>query len=235
MANRYRIAWARRLPARMVRAALQLLAYGVITILVGRPRVSGRENIAHLRGPLVLAANHSSHLDTTLVLNALPLRQRQRTLVVAAADYFYSDRVRAALVTLAFGTIPVERGSQSSDESTDRMHRLLEEGWSLLLYPEGTRSRDGRMGDLHIGAAYLAASHGVPLVPIGIIGTHEALPPGSWWPRRGDIRVRIGAAIDVGRSLPEGSRSEHDGRRDDLQQMTDQLAARLRQLAEQLP
>lgn len=197
MATRYRTAWARRLPARVMRVVLQLVCSGVITALAGRPRVEGREHVAGLPGPLVVAANHSSHLDTTVVLNALPLRHRQRTLVVAAADYFYTDRIRAGIVSLAFGTIPVERGPASSTESTDRMHRLLEDGWNLLLYPEGTRSRDGRMGELQTGAAYLACTHHVPLVPIGVLGTHASLPPGAILPRRSRIRVRIGAPLDA--------------------------------------
>lgn len=220
MAQRYRTAWARRLPARMVREALHLAWAALVRIVVGPTHVFGREHIDDLEPPIVIVANHSSHLDTPVILNALPLRHRQRTLVVAAADYFYSDRLRAALVSLAFGTIPVERGPASTTESTDRMHRLLEEGWNLLLYPEGTRSRSGRMGELHTGAAHLAGEHGLPLMPIGITGTHASLPPGSWRPRRHEIHVRFGRPLDVTDD-------------DDYHAVTDRLARALQELTGQ--
>lgn len=186
--------WARRLPARAVRVALHLFGLGVLGLLVGRPRIYGAHRLRRLPGPVVIAANHSSHLDTPYLLSCLPLRHRHSTVVVAAADYFYSNAAKATAVSLAFGTVPVERQGDKSD-STARIHRLLDQGWNILLYPEGTRSRDGRMGPLHKGAAMLAEQHEAPLVPVGIHGTHEALPPGSRWPRRHPITVRIGDPI----------------------------------------
>lgn len=188
------LSWARTLPARAVRVGLHLGGLGVLGLLVGRPRIYGADRLRRLPGPVVIAANHSSHLDTPYLLSCLPLRHRHNTVVVAAADYFYSNTLKATLVSLAFGTIPVERKGEKS-ASTARIHRLLDQGWNILLYPEGTRSRDGIINPLHKGAAMLAEQHEAALVPVGIHGTHEALPPGTSWPRRHPITVRIGEPV----------------------------------------
>lgn len=215
MATKKDLPWARRLPARIIRVGLHLIGLGVLGALVGRPRIYGADRLRAVPGPVVLAANHSSHLDTPYLLSCLPLRHRQRTLVLAAADYFYDNAVKAAAVSLAFGTVPVERRGDST-ESTRLMHRLLDEGWNILLYPEGSRSRDGRIGQLHKGAAFLAHSHRAALVPVGVHGTWEALPPGSWWPRRSRVTVCIGDPLPW----------EHD-----VAQLTDELDRRLRELS----
>ncbi len=148
-------------------------------------RASGREKLEHLRGPVILVANHASHLDTPVILSALPRRLRKRTVVAAAADYFYRNRMVASLVSLVFNTVPIERrrgGGMSRNGG--HLDQLLDQGWSLLLYPEGTRSRDGMPGPLRRGAAVLAASHNLTIVPIRVTGTAEAMPPGRFWPRR---------------------------------------------------
>ena len=211
----YPTSWARRIPARIVRVIALFSAVTSVRVLTGRARFVGREHLERVDVPVVLAANHSSHLDTPFILSALPLRHRHRTVVVAAADYFYADWLRATFVSLMFGTIPVERDEGASSESTARMHRLLETRWNLLLYPEGTRSRDGDIGELHLGAARFAIEHEIPLVPIGVTGTHASLPPGSWWPRRSNIVVRMGSPLQ-----PAG----------DAQELTARLDAALRAL-----
>lgn len=213
-AGRIRTAWSRRPPARVAREMILMVVLGPIVRFLGRPRVTGRSALADLARPVVFAANHSSHVDTPTLLIALPARWRRRTLVVAAADYFYADEVRGAAVSLAFGTIPIERSGGVSEESAARMHRLITQGWCLLLYPEGTRSRDGTLGTLHRGAAALATAHQVPLVPIGLIGTHEVLPKGRSWFRRHPITVRIGEPL-----APGGP--------DDVDALTDRLRAAL--------
>lgn len=194
MDTRDDLSWARRLPARAVRVGLHLAGLGVLGALVGRPRIEGADRLRRLPGPVVIAANHSSHLDTPYLLSCLPLRHRHNTVVVAAADYFYDNAMKATAVSLAFGTIPVERKGEKS-KSTARIHRLLDQGWNILLYPEGTRSRDAKINHLHKGAAMLAEEHNAPLVPVGIHGTYEALPPGARWPRRHPITVRIGEPV----------------------------------------
>ena len=140
---------------------------------------------SRLPHPVILVANHSSHLDTPTILRALPLQWRQRTAVAAAADYFYKKRARRELVALIFNTVPLARnGGGVGNGSTEHVDRLIDQRWNLLMFPEGTRSRDGRLGKMRSGAAAIAQQHGIPIVPIYVKGTHEAMPPGRNWPKK---------------------------------------------------
>jgi 1-acyl-sn-glycerol-3-phosphate acyltransferase len=150
-----------------------------------RRRTTGREQLAHVKGPVILVANHASHIDTPVILAALPRRLRKRTAVAAAADYFYRNRVVAWLVSMLFNTVPIERkGGGGLSRSGSHLDKLLDQGWSLLLYPEGTRSRSGGTGRVRRGAAVLAANHKLSIVPIRVTGTAQAMPPGRLWPKR---------------------------------------------------
>jgi 1-acyl-sn-glycerol-3-phosphate acyltransferase len=137
-----------------------------------------------LEPPVIFVANHSSHLDTPTILRALPLKWRQRTAVAAAADYFYTKRAVAHAVALIFNTVPIMRRSGNGTGSTESVDSLIDQRWNVLLFPEGTRSRDGRLGKMRSGAAVLAQQHKVPIVPIYVKGTHDAMPPGRNWPKR---------------------------------------------------
>ena len=155
-------------------------------------RATGREKLATLKPPVILVANHASHMDTPVILSALPRRLRKRTAVVAAADYFYRNRLVASLVSLIFNTVPIERrgGSGLGKEDPSHLDSLLDEGWNLLLYPEGTRSRSGGLGRVRRGAAVLASTHNLSIIPIRVTGTAEAMPPGQLWPKRLHGRLR---------------------------------------------
>jgi 1-acyl-sn-glycerol-3-phosphate acyltransferase len=150
-----------------------------------RRRSTGREEIAGVKGPVILVANHRSHIDTPIILAALPRRLRKRTVVGAAADYFYKNKLVALIVSFIFNTVPLERKGGGMDKlATDHVDKLLKKGWSLLLYPEGTRSRSGGPGRVRRGAAVLAERHNLPIVPIRVSGTRDAMPPGRFWPKR---------------------------------------------------
>src|SRR5918912_3578977 len=177
--------WARCAPARLARESILQGFFGPVMAWYVKRRVAGREVFADVRPPVVFVANHSSHMDTPAILRALPRAWRQRTAVAAAADYFYKKRWVAATVSLMFSTVPISRrGGGMEQGAADHLHRLLRQRWNLLLYPEGTRSRDGARGKLHSGAAVLAAAHGVAIMPIHVSGTREAMPPGRSWPKR---------------------------------------------------
>jgi 1-acyl-sn-glycerol-3-phosphate acyltransferase len=126
-----------------------------------------------------------------VILAALPRRLRKRTAVAAAADYFYKNRLVAAAVSLVFNTVPIERrgGGGMGKNGGGHLDNLLDQGWNLLLYPEGTRTRDGDPGRVRRGAAVLAAAHNLSIVPIRVTGTREAMPPGRLWPKR--IRGKV--------------------------------------------
>jgi 1-acyl-sn-glycerol-3-phosphate acyltransferase len=177
--------WARCAPARLARETILSGFFGPMMAWYVKRRIEGREVFAGERPPVVFVANHSSHMDTPAILRALPRAWRQRTAVAAAADYFYRKRWVAAAVSLMFSTVPISRRGGGMDKgAADHLHRLLRQRWNLLLYPEGTRSRDGSRGKLHSGAAVLAAAHDVAILPIYVEGTREAMPPGRSWPRR---------------------------------------------------
>jgi 1-acyl-sn-glycerol-3-phosphate acyltransferase len=154
--------------------------------MYARLDVFGRERFGDVPPPVVLVANHSSHLDTPTILRALPLKWRQRTAVAAAADYFYKKRAVANAVALIFNTVPIMRrgGGGVGNGAFDHVDRLIDQRWNLLIFPEGTRSRDGSLGRLRSGAAVIAQAHSIPIIPIRVKGTHDAMPPGRNWPKR---------------------------------------------------
>jgi 1-acyl-sn-glycerol-3-phosphate acyltransferase len=182
-------------------------------------RVSGLEVLDGVRGPVVFVANHSSHLDAPLVLTTLPEQWRRWTAVAAAADYFFDTVPRAVGSTMAFSTFPMERrGGGGASLATD----LLLEGWSVLVFPEGTRSADGWAGEFRHGAAHLALACRAPVVPIGIRGSFPAMPRGRAWPVPGrpPVRVRYGPPV-----LP--------GEQDDAGTLTDRLHAEIARLLDE--
>src|SRR4051812_39681201 len=197
------VPWARCAPARMVRESILQFVLAPLMDVYMRPRVIGREVFRRLPHPVILVANHSSHLDTPTILRALPLPWRQRTAVAAAADYFYKKRGVKELVALVFNTVPLSReGGGIGNGSTAHVDKLIDQRWNLLMFPEGTRSRDGELHKLRSGAAAIAQQHGIPIVPIYVKGTHDAMPPGINWPkkrwllaRRYRVEVHFGAPI----------------------------------------
>ncbi|MGH4012513.1 MAG: lysophospholipid acyltransferase family protein [Pseudonocardiaceae bacterium] len=191
-------AWARSAPVGVLRSALQRGVLKPVTWSQTRPVVHGREYLDAVRGPAIFVANHSSHLDTPLILGSLPPRITEKLAVGAAADYFFDSRTRAAATTLLFNAFPVER--RGSRKGRSLAANLVDEGWSLLLYPEGSRTVDGWLTTFKLGAAQLCATKKVPAVPIALRGTFAAMPRGRRWPRPGRPRVtvRIGRPLHIG-------------------------------------
>ena len=186
--RRLDVPWARSAPSRAVRAALLVFVLGPLIAYYVRARRRGHEQLAQLTGPVVLVSNHSSHLDTPAILRALPPAWRRRTVVAAAADRFYQRRFVASGVSLLFNTVPLSRAGGGAD-ALEHIQELVGDGWNLLIYAEGTRSRDGSVGRMHSGAALVAQRHQIPIVPVRVTGTRAAMPPGASWPHR--IRGRL--------------------------------------------
>jgi 1-acyl-sn-glycerol-3-phosphate acyltransferase len=177
------VPWTRSAPASRARELVICGVLGPLMDLYTRRRVIGRRVLDGLSGPAVFVANHNSHMDTPAILRALPGRWRRRTAVAAATDYFYAKRRNAVSASLVFGTVPLDRtsGAGVGPGQTAHLDRLISEGGSLLVFPEGTRSHDGRVGRLRSGAALLAAEHDLPIVPIYVSGTRDAMPRGHHW------------------------------------------------------
>ena len=184
------VSWARCGYARALREGLLTFVLGPMIDVYVRRRTAGREVLDRATPPVIFVANHSSHLDTPTILRAIPRKWRNRTAVAAAADYFYKSRWKASGVALLFNTVPLGRnGGGLGNGATDHVDRIIGQGWNLVMFPEGTRSRDGSIGKVRSGAAVIAAQHGIDIVPIYVKGTHDAMPPGQNWPRRRDGRL----------------------------------------------
>jgi 1-acyl-sn-glycerol-3-phosphate acyltransferase len=182
-------AWARSRPAVALRGVLRRGLLRPVTWSQTAPVVEGIEYLENLQGPVVFVANHSSHLDAPLIVSSLPRRFADRLAVGAAADYFFDARVRAAATVLFFNAFPVER--HGSRRLRSLAVELLDEGWSLLLFPEGTRSEDGWMSAFKPGTAQLCVSKGVPVVPVALRGAYAAMPRGRNWPVPGRPRISV--------------------------------------------
>jgi 1-acyl-sn-glycerol-3-phosphate acyltransferase len=178
------VPWARSWAAGVAREDFLRFVLGPIMDFYARRRSTGRERLAGLKGPVILVANHGSHMDTPVILSALPRRLRKRTAVAAAADYFYRNKAVASLVSLLFNTVPIERRGGGITKGGGHLDKLLDQGWNLLLYPEGTRKHGEGTGRVRRGAAVLAAAHNLAIVPIRVTGTRDAMPPGRIWPKR---------------------------------------------------
>lgn len=186
----YDTTWSRSPAARLARAMLVDNLTRPFVHLVASPKVIGAEHLDPVEGPVIFASNHSSHLDTAIVLSSLPVRFRHHVVVAAAADYFFDRRWKADLWSLVLGTIPMER-ARVNRRSADLAAELLADGWSLVIFPEGGRTEDGWGQEFRGGAAYLAKRCDVPVVPVHLHGVRPIFPKGGSRLRPGAVEVRF--------------------------------------------
>ncbi|MEM1184036.1 MAG: lysophospholipid acyltransferase family protein [Planctomycetota bacterium] len=177
--------------------ALDALALGarVWFTLYHRLSIGGLENVPR-SGPLVIAANHASHFDAPLLLSCLPSSLRPTLYPVAASDTFFVSPPRSALATGFINALPIRRGRACREALGALRDRLIGEPCTLIVFPEGTRSRTGQASRLRDGIGALVAGADVPVVPCRIDGTHQALPPGVRLPRAVKIGVTFKAPIN---------------------------------------
>jgi 1-acyl-sn-glycerol-3-phosphate acyltransferase len=189
--------WSRRRPAMAAREVAQKGALQPLFRSQVRTQVEGLDVLQRVEGPVIFVANHASHLDTPLILLSLPDEWRRRTAVAAAADYFFDTWWRAVGSSLFFNTFPLDRRGGTMAATPGE---VLADGWSLVIFPEGTRSTDGWMGKFRMGAAFLAKEYGVPVVPVAHRGTYAAMPRGQDWPSRGrrQLTIRFGEPLVAG-------------------------------------
>jgi 1-acyl-sn-glycerol-3-phosphate acyltransferase len=190
-------AWARSGPARAAREGILRYVFKPLVWAETDPAVEGLDTFDGIDPPVLFVANHASHIDTPLFLCSLPRSWREKTAVAAAADYFFDVWWRAATTALVFNTFPIERTGGKRATTTAR--KLIEEGWNLLVFPEGTRSKDGWLGRWRHGAARLAIEYQVPVVPVVLRGTYAAMPRGRSWPLKGraPVSVRFGPPLHL--------------------------------------
>ncbi|NYE37534.1 1-acyl-sn-glycerol-3-phosphate acyltransferase [Nocardioides cavernae] len=180
---------------------LYTVAHGVIPPLVRavwRPRVEGIEHVP-TSGPVIVASNHLSFFDSVVIPVVVP----RKVVFLAKSDYFTGSGVKGTFTRAWFeglGMLPVDRDdTRAAIASLDTALEVLGRGEAFGIYPEGTRSRDGRLYRGRTGVAHLALTSGAPVLPVGLTGTEDIQPVGTNRPRVGrvDVTVRFGEPIRV--------------------------------------
>jgi 1-acyl-sn-glycerol-3-phosphate acyltransferase len=156
-----------------------------------RLTIVGRENLPR-EGSYIIVANHASHLDTPTILSALPLRKLHRVFPAAAKEYFFVTTPRTAIAAIVVNALPFDRYSNIR-QSLGLCRALLDNpGNVLLIYPEGTRTTTGEVGEFKPGISLLLAGRDLPVVPCYLDGAFRALPKGAVMPRPRKLHLTIG-------------------------------------------
>ncbi len=191
-----------------------------------RPTVIGLENVPK-EGPFIVAPNHLSFLDSVIVQALMP----RPVAFFAKAEYFTTKGIKGRFMKSFFeavGSIPVERGEQAASvQALKTLLDILEDGRGIGIYPEGTRSPDGRLYKGKTGVARMALEARVPVIPVAMIGTERVMPIGTRLPKVRRIGIIIGKPIDFTRF--DGL----EGDRFVLRSVTDELVYELRALSGQ--
>ena len=166
--------------------------------LIFRPQVEGRKHVP-ATGPAIIASNHLSFSDSIF----MPLMVKRRVTFVAKSEYFTGKGLKGWLTKMFFigtGTIPVDRsGGRAAQAAIETGLRVLREGNVFGIYPEGTRSPDGRLYRGKTGVARLALESGAPVIPVVMLNADEIQPPGKILPKVKQVKIRFGAPLDFSR------------------------------------
>jgi 1-acyl-sn-glycerol-3-phosphate acyltransferase len=177
---------------------MKWIAIGPLLRLVFRPEVEGLEHLPD-EGPAILASNHLSYADWLF----MPLTVNRKVTFVAKAEYFTTPGIKGRLQKAFFsgaGQVPIDRsGADAAAGALLTAKRVLGEGGLFGIYPEGTRSHDGKLYRGKTGVARLAIETGVPVVPVAVVGTDVVAPPGKKFGRWTRPRVRFGKPLDFSR------------------------------------
>ena len=202
------------------------IVIGPILLAIFRPWVVGLEHVPK-QGPVILASNHLSFIDSIF----LPLVVDRPVVLLAKSEYFTGKGLKGWATRLFFqaaNQLPIDRsGGKASEASLNTGLRVLREGSILGIYPEGTRSPDGRLYRGRTGVARMVLEAGVPVVPVAMIGTAEVMPIGTRVPKVRRVGIVFGEALDFSRF--EGM----EGDRFVLRSVTDELVYDLRALSDQ--
>lgn len=171
---------------------------GPLLRLLGRPKVQGLEYVPD-RGAVILASNHLAVADSFY----LPLVLRRRIYFLAKSDYFTGTGIKGKLTKFFYsstGQVPIDRtDADSAADALNAAARILDQGTLLGMYPEGTRSPDGRLYKGKTGLARIALETGIPVIPVAMVGTDVVNPPGSKMWHFGRVEVRFGKPMDFRR------------------------------------
>ena len=207
---------------------LYLIARFVLrpAFLILRPTVTGRENVPRT-GAFIIASNHLSFIDSM----AIPLMAPRKVGYLAKAEYFTGTGVKGWLTRTLFtalGAMPVERDThRSAQAALDTAMTVLRAGGGFGIYPEGTRSRDGRLARGKTGVAWLALTAGCPVVPVAVAGTDKIQPIGAPWPWPHRFSVTFGEPL----TFPEYAGKANNGKA--RREVTDRIMNAIAELSGQ--
>ena len=198
--------WNRLWPARLIRNVALNTLWLPLTRIFAHAHIAGLEHLASLEGPVIFASNHQSHLDTPLILSAVPRRFRRRMAVAMWKEYFDAhfwparhtrfEWLRESLiywlVALFFNAFPLPQTEIGARQSLRYLGDLVSDNWSILYFPEGERTEAGEIHSFQPGIGLIAGRLGVPVVPIRLRGVEKVLHRHTHWPRPGRVEIVFG-------------------------------------------
>jgi long-chain acyl-CoA synthetase len=198
--------WGRKLWCRPLRGLLQRLIVFPGLKLMYRYRIQGRENLNGLPRTVLFAANHTVRLDNALIIRSLPYRWRRR-LAIAAWDHLWTSWFQRIIIPLMGNGFPFAKEGRVRS-SLNNFGRLLDENWSVLIYPEGQRTDDGPMQPFLNGIGMVAVESQLPVVPIKVDVHSLGYPKSYPFLKRGQVEVRLGKPLTFkpGTPYPEATR-----------------------------
>jgi long-chain acyl-CoA synthetase len=204
-------AWNRSWPSRVLRDVSLATWLLPLARVFAWLRVEGREHLATTRGPVIFAANHQSHMDTPVILAALPPRWRYRTATAMAKEFFkahffpdeygrkarFTNSLNYYLAALFFNAFPLPQREAGARQTLQYIGDLIADGWSVLIFPEGKRSDHGEINRFMPGVGMIASRLGVPIVPVRIVGVDNVLHHTWRMARPGRVRVSFGTPLHL--------------------------------------
>jgi long-chain acyl-CoA synthetase len=204
-------AWNRTLPVRVIRRLSLPTWILPLSRIYARVTVKGLEHLEHLEGPVIFAANHQSHFDGPVILDSLPPRWRYRVAPAMMKEFFdahffperhtrkewFTNSLNYYLSSFFFFAFPLTQGSSGTRQTLRYMGELVEEGISILIFPEGRRSETGEIAPFQPGVGMIASRLGVPVVPVRVTGLDKVLPRHSRWPSVSRASCTFGAPISL--------------------------------------
>jgi long-chain acyl-CoA synthetase len=202
-------AWSRSWPARTLRRASLPTWILPLGRVFAKPQVEGLEHLRQIEGPVIFAANHQSHLDTPVILDALPPAWRYRVAPAMAKEFFkahfypeqfsrkeyLANSTNYYLASLFFNAFPLPQREAGTRQTLRYIGELISNGYSILIFPEGKRTQAGEINRFQPGAAMIAARLEVPVVPVRLEGLDRILHQTWKFPQRGMARVAFGAPV----------------------------------------
>jgi long-chain acyl-CoA synthetase len=173
--------------------------------------VDGLEHLRDLEGPVIFAVNHQSHMDVPAVMIAMPARWRYRTAPAMMKEFFkahffpeqftrkawLTNSLNYYLACQFFNAFPIPQKEAGTRQTLRYVGDILADGYSVLIFPEGSRHREGEISQFMPGIGMMGARLGVPVVPVRIEGLDKVLHPKMKWPRRGPVRIAFGAPMTL--------------------------------------